>query len=485
MSEIAKRVLQNSILRVGGYAVGAAIHFAVIVLVARYLGAERFGYFAFILALVGVFQLVVDMGIRNILIRDIAVDQAGFAEKLGVAQTLFWILSPISMGLIVLAAHSFSLPEEARQSTYLAGLATIVTFHSLAFSAVLRAFEEMEWDILGFVLHKFLLIGLIWPVTHTDWGMRGVVGAMLAANACQYLYYRGWVTVRHGRVRPSRDLRRGWKLFRESFPLGMAEVLRRLTWQADKLLLASLGTPVAVGLFSAAYKFLEAMNPFTVNLTLPLFPVFSRLARESSMKLFKAYRQSIKFLYAMGTPLAVLLFVFADRIVLLFFGEAYREAGGVLRILAPTVVFLLPTSIYGYLFVALGHQKMYTICVTLSLLVNVVLDLLLIPRFGYFGAAIGTLAAETGLFLAGMIVLQRLGGELALFEMMWRPFLAGLAMGWICWWTREGAPALIGIGVLGGLSAYGALLLLLQTFTRQELALLIGAMRLRIGRVVR
>src|SRR5882724_7984590 len=97
--------MQNSLLRLVGYAIGAGLHFGIIVLIGRYLGTTGFGYFSLILAFVGIFQLVSDMGVRNVLIRDIAVDRAHFARQLGIACTVMWILAIISMGCIVLFAH--------------------------------------------------------------------------------------------------------------------------------------------------------------------------------------------------------------------------------------------------------------------------------------------------------------------------------------------------------------------------------------------
>ena len=484
MSDTIRRVMRNSLLRLVGYAVGAALHFGIIVLIGRYLGTIGFGRFSFILALVGIFQLVTDMGVRTVLIRDIAVDKENFAKRLGVAQTLLWILASLSMGCIVLLAYLLTLTDEVRQATYLAGIAVIMTFYGLSYSAVLRAFEEMEWDILGFVLHKLIFLGCMWVILKTDWGLRGVFGAMLAANSCQYLYYWRLVRVRYGRAELNLDLRAGWALLIESTPLGIAEVLRRLTWQVGKLLLTALGTPLAVGLFSAAYKFLEAMGPFTVNLTLPLFPVFSRLGHISSAKLFDAYEQSLKFLFVMGFPVGVALFALSDRLVTLCFGASYREASQALKILAPVVILLLPTSVYAYVFTALGRQRLYTGCAVVALLSNIGLDLLLIPFYSYIGAAVGTLVAETALFLSGLVMLQRLGGPLAGMSLIWRPCLAALALGSCCWLAKDMVVAGVLIGVIGGLSAYVGVLLLLQTFTRQELALMVNAMRLRLGSVM-
>lgn len=484
MSVTGQRVIQNVFYRLGGYAIGAGMQFICIVCIARYLGPEGFGHFAFILAGVGVFQLLADLGVRNVLIRDIAVDRVHFAERLGIARTLLWFLSLISLSLVVILANLFPLSVEVRQTTYIAGLAAIVTFHALGYGAVLRAFEEMAWDVLGFVLHKMVFLTLIGLLLGTHLGLRGVFYALLMANVCQCLYNWGLVRLRHGPARLSLDLRAAWAFLMQALPLGLAEILRRLTWQVDKLLLAALGSPVAVGFFSVAYKFLEVMNPLTLNVTLPLFPVLARLAQVSSDKVFDAYEQSLKFLFVMSIPLAVVLFVLSDRITGLFFGETYHAAAVVIRLLAPAVVLLVPTCIYAYIFTALGHQRLYMYCVALSLGINILLDLLLIPSYSYRGAAVGTLAAEASLVLSGRMALRRLGCDLISLGMVWRPVLAGFTLGSICWLVKEMNLASVVLGLLSGIVVYAGLLLVLQTFTRQEAALLQDALHIRLGRVI-
>jgi O-antigen/teichoic acid export membrane protein len=488
VNQTARRVVQNSVVRVCGYAVGAGLYFLINILIARYLGTEGFGIFSFIVAFVGVFQLIVDMGIRNILIRDIAVDRTHFADKLGVARTMMWILSVMTMTLIVLFANVLQLADEVRHAIYLAGFGAIVTFSALSYSAVLRAFEEMEWDILGFVLHKVILLALTGAVIRLNLRLQDFFAAILLANSCLYVYYWGLVRIRHGGAKVSLDLSAGWALCAEAFPLAVAEILSRFTWNLGKLLLAALASPAAVGLFSAAYRVLEAFNGFTIHLTLPIFPVFSRLAHTSPVRLFNAFEQTLKFLYVLGIPLAVLQFVFAERIVLLFFGDAYREAGVALRVLAPAVVLLLPASTYGYVFAALGHQRVYTGCVAASLAINIALDLLLIPFLSYIGAAIGTLAGQTVLLLAGLFMLRRLGHPFprsGSASWIWPPFLAALAMGLCCWLVRDLSLPSVAAGVIGGFGIFAGLLWFLKTFTDQEQALFMEALRIRRGSSVR
>src|SRR2546430_5251251 len=131
MATTGKHVLNNSIVRAAGYASGAAVFFVTVVMIARYLGAEGFGHYSLIIALVGIFQLVADMGVRNILVRNIALEHENFQTHLGIAQTLLWMLSLVSLGCIVLLANLLGLTPEVRQSRDFAGLAPIVTFYDL------------------------------------------------------------------------------------------------------------------------------------------------------------------------------------------------------------------------------------------------------------------------------------------------------------------------------------------------------------------
>src|SRR5262249_7222882 len=155
----------------------------------------------------------------------------------------------------------------------------------------------------------------------------------------------------------------------------------------------------------------------------------------SPQMLFDALEQSIKFLYVLGMPLAVLMLVMSESLVRLFFGAAFHEAAGALRLIAPGVVFIFPTSGYSYAFTALGRQRLYMGCVAASLVVNAGLDLLLIPSYSYRGAAVASMAAEGVLFVTGIVMLRRLGADLTSLWLLWRPSLAGLGMGLCCWVT--------------------------------------------------
>ena len=324
--ESGERIARNSVLRSVGYVGGALLQFAAVVLAARYLGVAGFGNYTFIMAVAGVFQLLADMGVRNVVVRDLAVDPGSLKERLSIARTLLVIMSIVSLAGIVAAAYAMPVSTEVRDSLCIAGVAVLATFFGLGYSAVLRAQDRMASDILGFALHKLVMLAAMAVVVRTAWGLRGVFAAVLLANFVLFLYFRILVARSHGVTRLSRDLPAAWRLLRESFPLGVGEVLRRLTWQVDRLLLTAMGGPIAVGLFSIAYKFIEAMKPLADNMVLPLFPGFSRLARRSTSELFALHARGLKILYVLGCPAAYVLLTLSHRILKLFFGAAYLPA---------------------------------------------------------------------------------------------------------------------------------------------------------------
>jgi O-antigen/teichoic acid export membrane protein len=193
----------------------------------------------------------------------------------------------------------------------------------------------------------------------------------------------------------------------------------------------------------------------------------------------------LKFLYILGIPLAVILYVFAEPIIMLCFGETYREAIVILQVLAPAVLFLLPTSAYGYAFTALGRQRLYAICIATSLLTNLLLDLLLIPRYGYLGAGFAALAAEAILFLTSSGMLARASGNTESLRLLWRPLVAGVVMAVICHLMHQTIATTIVVELCSGLAAYTGLLLALQTFTAEERALFTQVVRVRWGTALR
>jgi len=468
----SRRVLKNSAVTLLGEVIGGGLYFAAAVVVARALGVERFGQFTSVVAFLWILQSVVDLGLRRILIREVATDPARAGAHLGVASALLWGLSVLAVAVVAAGAALLGLPRELLHAVWLAGLSVVPVFRTAGYGALCRAFEDMEVNAVGGVLQNLLFLAGAVGAVRAGLGLRGVFAGLLLANLVTWGYYAVMVRRRYLRPRLVVDVRAAWGLLRASLPLGLGALLRKASWHVDTLLLTALAGAAAAGLYNAAYRFIHALNLLPKNLGQALFPAYARLGRRSEQALLEAHRRTLRFLSVLALPIPVALTVLADRVIGLFFDAAFAGAVPALQVLSWALVLVFPNALYANLFTALGRQGLYAASAGACLGVNLVVDLLLIPRLGVLGACLGTLAAELALFAAGTGCLRRLGFRAPLVGVSWKPALGAAGMVVVLLAVRQASLPWVALGLLGSGGLYLAGLLVLRAFSDEETLLL-------------
>lgn len=464
-----QRIAKNMMVIVSSEIVGFGLNFVMTIVLARYLGVIGFGKYSFVLAFVWVFQMLADSGLSNIMIREISVKKNDLAYQLGVTKSLIWIFSVIVFVLIVAAANILNPEPIIRKTIYVMGLAVLATIHAVGYSSVFRAMEEMEYNAAGFVLHKFLLFSLILVVIRLRLGLVEISAAYLVSNLLLWFFYYTIISRRYQRPRMISDAK-AWRYFiAEALPVGAASILRKVSWQVDILILSAIGTASSVGLFSAPYKVVQSINLVPHTLAMPLFPLFSRLARDSHEELFRTYEKNLKFMCLMSIPVVVILVTLSYPIVSLLFGARFAGSSAALQILGLTVLFLFPTSQFIYLFSALGRQRLYTVSSVLCLIINILIDLILIPHLDYIGACLGTLIAEISLFTISVYFIKRTYSGISFIRASWKSVVSGLFMGAVLFQFRHSSLPWVSFGILSGAIVYVASSVALRTLSRGDL----------------
>jgi O-antigen/teichoic acid export membrane protein len=151
--------------------------------------------------------------------------------------------------------------------------------------------------------------------------------------------------------------------------------------------LSWVDTPAAVGLYSAA------VFPITTLLLLPgifyesIFPVFSEYHRASPAELRTSYRISYKLMLLLGFPMGAGIMLISRPLLVLMYGPDFEAAYVIMNILA-VQLFAIVGYANGALLNATGREKLFAGLRTAFTLLNVVLSLVLIPRYSYVGAAL-------------------------------------------------------------------------------------------------
>jgi O-antigen/teichoic acid export membrane protein len=180
-----------------------------------------------------------------------------------------WALFSLSILLLLGSVLLLNLPPGTKAQSFVMGLASLILLQAISYSAVLRAMEAMEFNAIGFTLHKGLFAAFVALSLACGWGLWGVVLSQLAASLIFWFFNWQIVSWRVVRASPTIDLALWKSMLAEAVPLGSGLVLRQFAWQADVLILVWLVDAIALGLFSGPFRILIGMTLLSAVLTVP------------------------------------------------------------------------------------------------------------------------------------------------------------------------------------------------------------------------
>jgi O-antigen/teichoic acid export membrane protein len=176
-----------------------------------------------------------------------------------------------------------------------------------------------------------------------------------------------------------------------------------------------------------------------------------------------------KGLLLMGWPISVGIFVLAQPLTPLLLGPGFGPSEPALRILAIALGIAFVNNAFIGALNASDRQVSFTWAAGWSLVANLVLNLTLIPIFGYVGASWATVATELTLGLAGWMLTARYVGRVQVFALSWRVLAAGLVMGLAVYPLHSLHGLEVAIPVVAGVVVYGVAVLLLRAVTVDEI----------------
>ena len=403
-----RRIVRNSACNLVGQVMYAIVHLLSIAVLARALGAVGFGQYYTIVALILVVQLLAEGGLSTILtcrlIRHAEDRRRTIAEGGG----LFAIVSLLSIALLTAIGLGVEWWRDTSALTWAfvaAGVACAGVQVQRYSAGVLQASEQFASENIARVIQGVLFAASC--LVLTTWGIHlTAVLAILAVSqwtAAGFLLAtlrrRGWLE------RPA--LPRDWKKWvAEAGPLGVGDMVRGVTWQLDTVLLGLLQPAAAVGIYSVAYRPLGPLNWVPRAILSAAFPTFTRLAADRDA-LRRALVRSVCLLTAISLTVAIVIFASAERFVLLVAGPQYVESAIPLRLVIWITVLSFFTMHFRFVLAALGRSATYAWLVTGTLALEAIVELALIPRWGYMGAAAGSLLGELVFAVVGSAVCWR------------------------------------------------------------------------------
>jgi O-antigen/teichoic acid export membrane protein len=347
-----------------------------------------------------------------------------------------------------------------------------------AFS-VFTALERSELTAYCLIAQRVLAAGLGIGALAAGYG---VVAVTITYTAAAGLGFALAVVLLRRRLALARSRvdRRGWRaLGAGSMPFAVQDAFTVLLFRLDVVLLSLMTTTAAVGRYGSAYRLFEATFFLTYALGAAFSPMFTYLERDSEPTIQGVFQRSLKLSLLLLVPCAVVLGTLAPFVTRTLFGSGLEAAASSLRILAPVVVLIGLVTLSTSLIVSRRSPAAVVWLSGAMTLLNVALNLALIPGLHERGAAIAMLVTEAAfLVLVLRMALRAIGARVDWVSTTVAPLVAGLVMAGATFALRH-TP---GLALATGVVLYPAAFVLAERLVSpDDLAFVVDFARRRLG----
>ncbi|MBI4709331.1 MAG: flippase [Candidatus Portnoybacteria bacterium] len=390
---LVRKIAYNTIISLASRILATLIALIIVGLTTRYLGQNGFGLYSTILAFLYIFSVLADLGLYSILVRDISKDGAPESEIASHALSLrFWAgLFIFSVAPIV--AWFFPYSFEVKAGILIASFGSWSLSNAQVLMGVFQKYLKMDKVAFAEFICRLFQLALVGFFIWKDFGFLSLVIAYSASAFVNFLlvwfFARKYVLIKIGW-----DLPYWKKMLRKSFPLAISAIFVMIYFKLDTVMLSLMKSPSDVGIYSAAYKILESLIFLPAMFTGLIMPLLSRYAFGNPLEFQKVSQKTLNIFLIFSIPLAVGGIFLAGPIINLVAGQGFSAAAGILKILIFATSIIFFGALFSNMIVALDKQKSLAKIYALGAAVNFSVNLVLIPKFSYWGAASSTLLTE-------------------------------------------------------------------------------------------
>ncbi|MFC1837745.1 flippase, partial [Thermodesulfobacteriota bacterium] len=356
-----------------------------------YLGPENFGLLSYAISFVGLFFTISTLGLNNIVIRELVKTPRKREEILGTTfvlkifgTLLMWLCIAVVLFLIQIDKQSILL------ISIIALAAIFQTFNviELNYQAEVKAkfiTHAQFIEIIVSAIFKLLLILIGASLVWFAWAY--VVNVFILAIGLLLVYSNKTGTIKKWYWNSNTAK----NLLRNSWPMILSGVVISIYMKIDQVMIKEMLSAEEVGYYAAAVRLSEAWYFIPMTITTSLFPAIIN-ARDEGLKAYSARLNNLyRLMFWMAITIAVPISFTSSFLINILFGEAYQPAALVLSIHIWAGIFVFLGVANGRRLLTENLQKYTMFNTSAGAVINVILNLILIKKYGITGAAISTI----------------------------------------------------------------------------------------------
>lgn len=421
------------------------------------------GRVSFATSIISYFSMFAQLGIPTYGIRACAKVRDDKAELTKTVQEILLInLFTCFIAYVCLGIALFTVPRLMDDKTLFLIMSLSIVLNTIGIEWMYKGLEQYAYITIRSIVFKFVAMIAMFSLVHSpeDYVIYGglTLFAASASNVLNFINAHKYISLKfEGKY----NLKKHFRPIAVFFAMACATTIYT---NLDVAMLGFMKTDADVGYYDAAVKIKNVLVGLVTSLGAVLLP---RASYYVEQKLWDEFRQitrkAINFVLLIAMPLLLYFILFAREAILFLSGEAYEGAIVPMMLIMPTLLFIGLTNIMGYqILVPLGKERHVLYSVIAGAVVDLLINLLLIPQMASAGAAIGTLIAEMVVWIVQVWLLRDYVKEAYLKVSYWKIFVA-LTIGSIAsLWVKQ-----------LGVNHFGTLLLSAMLFMTSYLVMLI------------
>jgi O-antigen/teichoic acid export membrane protein len=403
----AKKIAQNAAWLMAATTAQKAIAFVAFTVIARLAGTSLTGQYFFAVSITSIFVTLADLGLTPVLIREMAADEnkgrAVFARAMLAKAVLLplAILASIAYAWLIGQWNPDSMPPDTFNAVIISALFVMAAdATSVMWYGAIRGRRDLRFEAAGMFVGQILtaVIGI-----SAAWLHYGVIGLVcgLAAGSVWNLLWSIYVVRKLALWPKNAKAFSLWTLFTYALPFALAGAFVKVYSYADSQVLQWVFGSVAVGQYAVAYKLTYALQFLPITFVAALYPGLAHAAQHDKGAIPGILKGSQRLMLISSVPMAALLSGLAPRFIERLYGPAFEGSILPLMVLPWVLIPIFLDFPVGSLLNSTHRAHQKTTAMGITMVINVLANLALVPSFGPVGAAWAGVISFWILFMIG------------------------------------------------------------------------------------
>jgi O-antigen/teichoic acid export membrane protein len=441
------------------------ISFVLILVISRHLGVEGLGQYSLVLSYFGLFATLGSLGLADLVVRESArrpQDTHVLMINAGVFGTFSSLVAMVAMDLLVWAM-GYNL--ELVQASFVCSFALVISTAVSYLEAIFRSKERSEFVALCFFLENTIRVGACVALLSMNYGIVAMFVAVLASRFFGLAILGVFYVKLFGLPSWKYDAAVWRMLTSQSATFASIAIFSTIHLSVDQILLSKLKSIESVGIYSAADRLLTICKTIPAAFASALLPFLTRANGVSKEEFKNLLGKCLNYILVIIFPIVVGTFILADKFIGLIYGDKFAHAIPVLRL---HILSLIPFSmvfILAQALVSTDNQRVDLKINIAAAIINIILNLALIPYLAEIGAVLATLLTVIIFNQLQNRYIKRHLLDISFIRLYFRPALAAICMGLVTYLLRDSN---IFLNIAASALAYAAMVILVKALSPDE-----------------